>query len=73
MVTFDEAVAGFVPNVPVIPEGQPDAANVTPELKPFTGTTEMVAVPVDPALAEAVVELKVKLAFVGAVPVVVKE
>ena len=39
MVTVDEAVAGFVPNVPVMPAGQPDAESVTPELKPLVGVT----------------------------------
>jgi hypothetical protein len=37
MRTDDEAVAGFVLNVPAIPEGQLDAVKVTAELKPFTG------------------------------------
>jgi hypothetical protein len=37
--TVDEDVAGLVRNVPVMPAGQPDAASVTPELKPLLGVT----------------------------------
>ena len=61
IVTIEEAVAGFVPNVPVMPLGHPDADNVTPELKPFAGITLTVDVPLDPALAVAALALKVKL------------
>lgn len=61
IVTIEEAVAGFVPNVPVMPRGHPDAVKVTPELKPFAGVTVTVDVPVDPAAAVAALALKVKL------------
>ena len=60
MVTVDEAVAGFFPNVPVIPEGQPDVAKLTAVLKPFAGFTVTVDVPADPTFAAAAVELSVK-------------
>lgn len=36
-------VAGFVPNVALIPLGKPDAARVTLPLKPLRGLMEMVA------------------------------
>ena len=62
IVTIDDAVAGFVPNVPVIPAGQADAVSVTGELKPFAGTTVTVDVPLDPATtAAAALALNVKL------------
>src|SRR5580693_6904746 len=61
MVTIDDAVAGFVANVPVMPVGQPDAASVTPELNPFAGVTVTVDVPVDPTFAAAAAALNVKL------------
>ena len=61
IVTAELLVAGLVPNVPVMPAGQPDAANVTAELKPFTGVTLTVELPVPPELAEADVALRVKL------------
>jgi hypothetical protein len=70
IVTVDEAVAGFVPNTPVMPLGQPDAASVTAELKPLAGVTVTVDVPLDPAAAVAGLALRLKPA--GAVPVVVK-
>ena len=60
------------PNVPVMPAGHPDGANVTGALKPFKGETVSVDVPVDPTDAVAAVALKVKLGFAAAVPVVVK-
>ena len=50
-----------MPNVPVMPAGHPDAANVTAELKPFAGVTVTVDVPVDPTVAVAALALKVKL------------
>ena len=59
--TVDNAVAGFVPNVPVMPAGQFDAASVTGLLKPFAGVIVTVDVPVDPATAKAPVELRAKL------------
>ena len=61
MVTIDDAVAGFVPNVPVMPAGQPDAASVAAELKPLTGVIVTVDVPVDPTAAVAAVAPRVKL------------
>src|SRR5579862_9809232 len=61
MVTIDDAVAGFVPNVPVMPAGQPDAASVTAELKPLAGVIVTVDVPVDPTVAVAAVAPRVKL------------
>ena len=70
-MTADDTVAGFVAKAPVIPDGQPEAASVTGELKPPTGDTVTVDVPVDPTAAVAAVALNVKLAA-GAVPVVVK-
>ena len=57
----DDAVAGFVPNVPVMPAGQPDAASVTAELKPLAGIIVTVDVPVDPTVAVAAVAPRVKL------------
>lgn len=69
MVTTDELVAGFVPNVPVMPVGQPEAASVTAEVKPLAGVIVAVAVPDDPTVAVADVALNVKL---GA-PVTVSE
>ena len=57
IVTIEDAVAGFVPNVPVIPVGQLDAASVTALLKPFAGMMVTVDVPVDPPIAVAVVAL----------------
>jgi hypothetical protein len=61
IVTIDDAVAGFVPKLPVMPVGQPDAASVTAELNPFTAATATVELPVDPAAAVAAVALMVKL------------
>ena len=60
MLTLEEAVAGFVPKVPLMPVGHPDAANVTPELKPFAGVTVTVDIPVDPEFAVTAVEFSVK-------------
>jgi hypothetical protein len=45
-----------------MPEGHPDVANVTAELKPFAGVIVTVDVPVDPAFAAAAVALSEKLA-----------
>ena len=67
MLTLEEALAGFVPNVPLMPVGHPDAASVTPELKPFAGITVTVDVPVDPAFAVTAVEFSVKF-DAGGVP-----
>jgi hypothetical protein len=61
IVTTEEAVAGFVPNVAVIPVGQLNAASVTPALKPFAGVIVTVDVPVDPTFAVAAVAFIVKL------------
>ena len=61
MVTTDEVVAGLVPNVAVMPVGQPDAARVTGEVKPLAGVTVTVDVPADPGAAVATVALIVKL------------
>jgi hypothetical protein len=61
IVTVDEEVVGFVPKDAVMPDGQPDAASVTAELKPFAGVRVTVDVPVDPAVAVAAVALSVKL------------
>jgi hypothetical protein len=66
MVTVDEAVAGLVPKVPVMPAGQPDVAKVTVELKPFAGLTVTVDVPDDAAAAVAGLALKEKLGCVDA-------
>ena len=60
-MTIDDAVAGFVPNVPVMPAGQPDAASVTAELNPLAGAIVTVDVPVDPTVAVAAVAPRVKL------------
>ena len=60
IVTTELVVAGLVPNVPVMPAGQPDAASVTPELKPFKGVIATVDVPAAVELAEAAVALSVK-------------
>ncbi len=65
IVTRDDAVAGFVPKVPVMPVGQPDVARVTAELKPFAGVTVTVEVPLAPTLAVAAVALSVKLGGVA--------
>ena len=59
MVMVDDAVAGFVPNVPVMPAGQPDAASVTAELKPLAGMIVTVDVPVEPTIAVAAVAPRV--------------
>ena len=67
IVTIDKAVTGLVPNVPVIPAGHPLAAKVTAELKPFAGFAVMLDVPLEPGVADAAVELSVKLGC-GAVP-----
>ena len=56
----------------MIPVGQPDAANVTAELKPFVGVTVTVDVTEDPTITVAGAALSEKLGFDGAVPVVVK-
>ncbi len=61
IVTIEDAVVGFVPNVAVMPVGQFDATSVTAELKPFAGVIETVELPVDPAIAVAAVALMVKL------------
>ncbi len=61
MVRVEEAVAGFVPKVPVMPVGQLDVESVTGELKPFAGVIVTIDVPVDPAVAVAAVALIVKL------------
>ena len=61
IVTIDDAVAGFVPKLPLMPVGQPDVASVTAALNPFTAVTATVDVPVDPAAAVAAVALIVKL------------
>ncbi len=53
IVTVEDDVAGFVPNVPVIPAGQFDAASVTAELNPLEGVIVTVEVPADPATAVA--------------------
>jgi hypothetical protein len=58
---IEELVAGFVPKVPVMPVGQPDAASVTAELNPFAAAIAMADAPVDPTVAEAAVALIVKL------------
>ncbi len=58
---IDDAVAGFVPNVPVMPDGQPNAASVTGELKPLAGVIVTVDVPVDPTIAVTAVAPRVKL------------
>ena len=62
IVTVEEVPAGFVPNVPVMPAGQLDAASVTAELNPLAGVTVTVDVPLPPAVAVAAVALKLKLA-----------
>src|SRR5438874_1153627 len=61
MVATDEAVAGFVANVPVIPAGQLDTARVTAELKPLAGVTVIAARRSADLLAVAAVAPKVKL------------
>ena len=61
IVTTEDPFVGFVPKVPVMPAGHPDADKVTVALKPFTATTETVEVPVDPAAAVADAALRVKL------------
>ena len=61
IVTTDDAVAGLVPKVAVMPAGQPDAASVTDELKPFAGAMVTVDIPVDPTFAFAGVAVMVKL------------
>jgi hypothetical protein len=61
IVATEEAVAGFVPNDPVMPAGHPVVERVTPELKPFAGFTLTVDVPVAPGFTDAAVELRVKL------------
>jgi hypothetical protein len=65
MVTVDEAVAGLVAKVPVMPAGHPAAARVTAELKPLVGLTVTVEVPVDPAVAVAGLAPNVKLGGSG--------
>ena len=61
IVKVEDAVAGFVPNVPVMPAGQFDAARVTALLKPSAGVTLTVDVPEDPTTAEAPVAPRAKL------------
>ena len=39
MLTTEDVTVGFVPNVPLIPAGHPDAARVTAALKPLAGVT----------------------------------
>ena len=56
-----------MPNVPVIPEGHPDAVRVTDPLKPFNGFTVTVEVPVVPDCTVATVAPSVKLGGGGAV------
>ena len=51
IVTIEDAVAGFVPKVPVMPAGQFDAASVTALLKPLAGVMVTVEVAVDPTTA----------------------
>ena len=65
IVTEELAVAGFVPKLPVIPAGQPEVANVTAELNPFTGVTVTVELPADPTTADAGVAPSVKLGCKG--------
>ena len=60
IVTTEDVAAGLVPNVAVIPAGQPDAARVTAELNPVAGVTVTVEEPDDPAVAVAEVEPRVK-------------
>ena len=57
IVAIEDAVAGFVPKVPVMPVCQFDAASVTALLKPLAGLMVTVEDPVDPATALAVVAL----------------
>ncbi len=66
IVTIEDAVVGFVPNVAVMPVGQFDATSVTAELKPFAGVIETVELPVDPAIAVAAAALMVKLGCTAA-------
>ena len=42
------AVAGFIPNVALTPFGMPDTVRLTLPLKPFTGLTVIVLVPLPP-------------------------
>ena len=60
IVTAELLVAGFVPNVPVMPDGQFEAASVTGELNPLAGFTITVELPLAPACALAAVALSVK-------------
>jgi hypothetical protein len=66
---IEELVAGFVPKVPVMPVGQPDAASVTAELNPLAGAIVTVDAPTDPTVAEAAVALNVKLGGAAALTV----
>ncbi len=61
IVTIEDVVTGFVPNVPVIPAGQPAIASVTPELKPLVGVTITVDAALAPATVDAAPALKPKL------------
>lgn len=65
IVAIDDPFVGFVPNVPVMPVGQPAVASITPELNPFAGATVTVDVPVDPTFAVAAAALNVKLDGAG--------
>ena len=60
IVTAEDPVVGFVPKVPAMPAGQPEAVKVTAELNPFKGATVTVDVPLAPATAAAAVALRVK-------------
>ena len=60
-VTTLVEVVGFVPNEAVMPAGRPDAAKVTPLLKPYEGTTVMVLVPVLPGVTVMLVGFAVRL------------
>jgi hypothetical protein len=71
IVTTEEAVAGLIPNVAVIPVGQPDVASVTAALKPLVGVIVTVDVPVDPTFAVAAVALIVKVGAAFAVSEIV--
>ncbi len=50
-----------MPNVPVMPAGQPEVASVTAELKPLPGTTVTLDVPYVPATTVAALAFKAKL------------
>ena len=61
MVATEVPEVGFVPKVPVTPVGQPAVASVTAALKPFTGVTLTVDIPLAPVATLADVALSVKL------------